>query len=46
MEMDGKRVARVKIQRVRSPETEGTPSNTGVMLQLAKDTETSSGDSH
>jgi putative hemolysin len=46
MEMDGKRVARVKIQRVRSPETRGTPSNTGVMLQLAKDTEASSGDSH
>jgi putative hemolysin len=46
MEMDGKRVARVKIQRVRSPETEGTPSSTDVMLQSAKDTETSSGDSH
>src|SRR5580700_505246 len=46
MEMDGKRVARVKIQRVRSPETEGTPLNTDVMLQSAKDIETSSGDSH
>jgi magnesium and cobalt exporter, CNNM family len=28
VEVDGKRVARVKIQRVRSPETDGKPSNT------------------
>ena len=42
IEVDGKRVARVKIQRLRSPETEGTPSNPGdVMLQLAKDPKSS-----
>jgi putative hemolysin len=46
VEMDGKRVARVKIQRVRSPEKQGTPLNADVMLQLAKDSETSSGDAH
>lgn len=46
IEMDGKRVARVKIQRLRQPETEGTPSSaTDVMLQLAKDPKSSSGDS-
>lgn len=42
IEMDGKRVARVKIQRLRQPETEGTPSNAAdVMLQLAKDPKSS-----
>lgn len=46
IEMDGKRVARVKIQRVRSPETEGTPSNAAdVILQLAKDPKSSRADS-
>ena len=46
VEMDGKRVARVKIQRVRSPETEATPSNAAdPMLQFAKDPKSSEGDS-
>ncbi|HEX8763761.1 MAG TPA: hemolysin family protein [Candidatus Acidoferrum sp.] len=46
IEVDGKRVARVKIQRVRSPETEGTPSNAAdVILQLAKDPKSSRADS-
>jgi putative hemolysin len=45
IEMDGKRVARVKIQRVRSPETEATPSNAAdAMLQFAKDPKSSAGD--
>src|ERR1700676_1360196 len=46
VEMDGKRVARVKIQRIRSPETEATPSNAAdAMLQFVKDPKTSGGDS-
>jgi putative hemolysin len=46
VEMDGKRVARVKIQRVRAPETDGTPSNAAdAMVQLAKGPKTSRGDS-
>src|SRR5580704_7963495 len=45
VEMDGKRVARVKIQRVRPPETEATPSNADAMLQFAKDPKSSGGDS-
>jgi CBS domain containing-hemolysin-like protein len=46
VEMDGKRVARVKIQRVRSPETEGTSSNAAdAMLQFAKDPKSSGRDS-
>jgi putative hemolysin len=46
VEMDGKRVARVKIQRVRPPETEATPSNAAdAMLQFAKDPKSSEGDS-
>ena len=46
VEMDGKRVARVKIQRVRPPETEGAPANSAdVMLQLAKGQKPSPGDS-
>ncbi|HYL85347.1 MAG TPA: hemolysin family protein [Candidatus Angelobacter sp.] len=46
VEMDGKRVARVKIQRVRSPEAQGAPaSSAGVMLQLAKSPKSSPGDS-
>src|SRR6059058_1168703 len=46
VEMDGKRVARVKIQRVRSPQTEGAPANSAdVMLQLAKGQKSSPGDS-
>jgi putative hemolysin len=44
VEMDGKRVARVKIQRVRSPETGATPSNADVMVQLAKSQKSSAGD--
>src|SRR5690348_8043880 len=45
VEMDGKRVARVKIQRVRSPQTEGAPSNaTDAMLQLTKGPKTLRGD--
>jgi putative hemolysin len=45
IEMDGKRVARVKIQRVHSPETEVTPSNAAdAMLQFAKDPKSSAGD--
>src|SRR5690242_13253974 len=45
IEMDGKRVARVKIQRVRSAEGEGTPTNAAdVMLQFAKDPKSSGGD--
>jgi magnesium and cobalt exporter, CNNM family len=45
VEMDGKRVARVKIQRVRSPETDGKPSNAAdAMLQLAKAPKTLRGD--
>jgi putative hemolysin len=45
VEMDGKRVARVKIQRVRSPETDGKPSNAAdAMLQLAKVPKTLRGD--
>src|SRR5579864_3524078 len=46
IEMDGKRVARVKIQRIRPPETEGTPSNAAdPMLQLVKGHKFSPGDS-
>ena len=50
IEMDGKRVARVKIQRVRPPEaerkTDGKPSNAAdAMLQLAKGSKSSRGDS-
>src|SRR5438094_3319040 len=46
VEMDGKRVARVKIQRVRPPETESAPANTAdVMLQMAKSQKSSAGDS-
>jgi putative hemolysin len=46
IEVDGKRVARVKIQLVRPPETEATPSSAAdVMLQLAKDSKSSPGDS-
>jgi CBS domain containing-hemolysin-like protein len=46
VEMDGKRVARVKIQRVRPPETEGAPANSAdVMLQLAKGQKSSPADS-
>ncbi len=45
VEMDGKRVAQVKIQRVRSPETDGAPSNAAdAMLQLAKGPKTLRGD--
>src|ERR1700726_2419699 len=44
VEMDGKRVARVKIQRVRPPETEAKPSNADAMLQFAKDPKSSGGD--
>jgi len=45
VEMDGKRVARVKIQRVRSPGTDATPSNAAdAMLQVAKDPKSSGGD--
>jgi putative hemolysin len=45
VEMDGKRVARVKIQRVRPPETDGTPSNSAdAMLQLTKGPKTLRGD--
>ncbi|HYY72908.1 MAG TPA: hemolysin family protein [Candidatus Bathyarchaeia archaeon] len=46
IEMDGKRVARVKIQRLPPPETEATASNAAdVMLQLAKDPKSSRADS-
>jgi CBS domain containing-hemolysin-like protein len=46
VEMDGKRVARVKIQRVRSPETDATPSSAAdAMLQVAKDPKSSGRDS-
>ena len=50
VEMDGKRVARVKIQRLRPPETEGStdtkPSNSAdVMIQLGKGAKTSPLDS-
>ncbi len=50
VEMDGKRVARVKIQRVRPPETEAKadakPSpSVDAMLQLARDPKSSVGDS-
>jgi putative hemolysin len=46
VEMDGKRVARVKIQGVRPPETESAPANSAdVMLQLAKGKKSSPGDS-
>ncbi len=46
VETHGKRVARVKIQRVRSPETDGQPSSAAdVMLQLAKGQKSSPGDS-
>lgn len=46
VEMDGRRVARVKIQRVRFPEGEGKRSNAAdVMLQLAKDPKSSGGNS-
>ena len=46
IEMDGKRVARVKIQRVRPPEAQETPPNTAdAMLQLAKDPKSSPADS-
>jgi putative hemolysin len=45
VEMDGKRVARVKIQRIRPAETEATPSNAAdAMLQFAKDPKSSGGD--
>jgi magnesium and cobalt exporter, CNNM family len=45
VEMDGKRVARVKIQRVRPPETDANPSNAAdAMLQLAKGPKTLRGD--
>jgi putative hemolysin len=45
VEMDGRRVAQVKIQRVRPPETDGTPSNaTDAMLQLTKGPKTLRGD--
>jgi len=50
VEMDGKRVARVKIQRVRPPEADGQadakPVNPAdAMLQLAKGSKSSLGDS-
>jgi putative hemolysin len=46
VEMDGKRVARVKIQGVRPPETESAAANSAdVMLQLAKGKKSSPGDS-
>ena len=46
VEMDGKRVARVKIQRVRAAETEPKPTNAAdAMLQFAKDPKSSRGDS-
>ena len=46
IEMDGKRVARVKIQPLPPPETEATASNAAdVMLQLAKDPKSSRADS-
>jgi len=46
IEVDGKRVARVKIQRVRPPEPEGAASNAAdVMFQLAKGQKPSPGDS-
>jgi putative hemolysin len=50
VEMDGKRVARVKIQRVRPPETDGKtdakPVNAAdAMVQLAKGSKISPGDS-
>jgi len=47
IEMDGKRVARVKIQRMRAPEAggESRPSSAAdVMLQLAKDPKSFPGD--
>jgi len=45
IEVDGKRVARVKIQRVRPPEPEGAASNAAdVMFQLAKGQKSSPGD--
>jgi putative hemolysin len=45
IEMDGKRVARVKIQRVRPPEGEDNPASaTDVMLHLAKGSKSSRGD--
>ena len=46
VEMDGKRVARVKIQRVRSPENDSKPANAADgMLQLAKGQQSPRGDS-
>jgi len=46
VEMDGKRVARVKIQRVRSPENDSKPANAADgMLQLAKGQKSPRGDS-
>src|SRR5216683_510955 len=46
VEMDGKRVARVKIQRVRSPEPDGNFANAAdAMLQLAKGPKSPAGDS-
>jgi len=46
VEMDGKRVARVKIQRVRSPESDSKPANAADgMLQLAKGQQSPRGDS-
>jgi putative hemolysin len=50
VEMDGKRVARVKIQRVRPPETDGKPdskpsASADALLQLAKSQKSSPGDS-
>src|SRR5205809_614815 len=46
VEMDGKRVARVKIQRVRSPESDSKPANAADdMLQLAKGQKSPRGDS-
>src|SRR3989442_6675140 len=45
-EMDGKRVARVKMERVRSPEPDGNPANAAdAMLQLAKGPKSPAGDS-
>jgi magnesium and cobalt exporter, CNNM family len=50
VEMDGKRVARVKIQRVRPPETDGKPgakpsASADALLQLAKGPKSSPSDS-
>ena len=45
IEMDGKRVARVKIQRVRQPKEENPSNAPDVMLQFAKDPKSSALDS-